>query len=95
MPNIRRIDASEEEEDKRKGHEKILEEIIVESSPKMEKDITTKSKKHRFPNRKNPTQNTPRHLLIKLKRTNTKSKYKNSKGKATNNTQGDPNKDNS
>ena len=38
----------------------------------MEKDITTKSKKHRFSNRKNPRQNTPRHLLIKL----TKNKHK-------------------
>ena len=71
MPNIRMICASEEE-DKRKGHEKILEEIIVEGFPKMEKDITTKSKKHRFSNRKNPRQNTPRHLLIKL----TKNKHK-------------------
>ena len=65
MPNIRMICASEEE-DKRKGHEKILEEIIVEGFPKMEKDITTKSKKHRFSNRKNPRQNTLRHILIKL-----------------------------
>jgi len=29
------------EEDKRKGHEKILEEIIVENFPKMRKEITT------------------------------------------------------
>ena len=34
----------------------------------MGKEITTKSKKHRVPNRKNPRQNTPRYLLIKLKK---------------------------
>ena len=34
-----------EEEDKRKGHEKILEEIIVENIPKMGKEIITQSKK--------------------------------------------------
>ena len=30
-----------EEEDKRKGHEKILEVIIVENLPKMGKEIAT------------------------------------------------------
>ena len=30
-----------EEEDKKKGHKKILEEIIVENFPKMEKEIFT------------------------------------------------------
>ena len=30
-----------EEEDKKKGHEKILEEIIVENFPKMGKEIAT------------------------------------------------------
>ena len=37
-PNIR-ITGVPEEEDKKKGHEKILEEIIVENFPKMEKEI--------------------------------------------------------
>ena len=36
-----------EEEDKKKDHEKILEEIIVEKFPKMGKEIITKSKKPR------------------------------------------------
>ena len=71
MPNILMIGVSKEE-DKRKGHEKIIEEIIAESFPKLGKEITTKSKKHRVPNRKNPRQNTPRHILIKL----TKIKHK-------------------
>ena len=39
-PNIQIIGVPEEE-DKKKGHEKILEEIIVENSPKMEKEIVT------------------------------------------------------
>ena len=36
-----------EEEDKKKGHEKIFEEIIVENFPKMGKGIAPKSKKLR------------------------------------------------
>ena len=44
-PNIRIIRVPEE--DKKKGHEKILDEIIVENFPKMEKEIEPKSKKPR------------------------------------------------
>ena len=36
-----------EEEGKKKDHEKIFEEIIVENFPKMGKEIITKSKKPR------------------------------------------------
>ena len=39
-PNIQIIGVPEEE-DKKKGHEKILEEIIVENFPKMGKEIIT------------------------------------------------------
>ena len=39
-PNIR-ITGVQEEEDKKKGHEKTLEEIIVENFPKMGKEIVT------------------------------------------------------
>ena len=39
-PNIRIIGVPEEK-DKKKGHEKILEEIIVENSPRMGKEIVT------------------------------------------------------
>jgi len=39
-PSIRIIGVPEEE-DKKKGHEKILEEIIVENFPKMRKEIAT------------------------------------------------------
>ena len=71
-PNIRIIGVPEEE-DKKKDHEKILEEIIVENFPKMGKEIITQVQEtQRVPNRINPRQNTPRHILIKL----TKIKHK-------------------
>ena len=61
------------EEDKKKGHEKILEEIIVENFPKMGKEIITQVQEtQRVPNRINPRQSTQRHILIKL----TKIKHK-------------------
>ena len=66
LPNIRIIEVPEEE-DKKKDHEKILEEIIVENFPKMGKEIATQVQEtQRVPNRINPRQNTPRHMLIKL-----------------------------
>ena len=71
-PNIRII-AVPEEEDKNKRHEKIFEEIIVENFPKMGKKTATEVQEtQRVPNRINPRQNTPRHILIKL----TKIKHK-------------------
>ena len=39
-PNIQIIGIPEEE-DRKKGHEKIFEELIVENVPKMEKEIAT------------------------------------------------------
>ena len=42
-------------EDKKKDHEKILEEIIVENFPKMGKEIITQVQEtQRVPNRINP-----------------------------------------
>ena len=53
-PNIRIIGVPEEE-DKKKGHEKILEEIIAENFPKMGKKIATQVQEtQRVPNRINP-----------------------------------------
>ena len=53
-PNIRIIGVPEEE-DKKKDHEKILEEIIVENFPKMGKEIITQVQEtQRVPNRINP-----------------------------------------
>ena len=44
-----------EEEDKKKDHEKILEEIIVENFPKMGKEIITQvQESQRVPDRINP-----------------------------------------
>ena len=60
-------------EDKKKGHEKILEEITVENLPNMGKEIGTQVQEtQKVPNRINPRPNTPRHILIKL----TKIKHK-------------------
>ena len=62
--NIQIIGVSEE--DKKKGHEKTLEEIIVENFPKMGKEIATQVQEtQRVPNKINPRQNTSRHILIK------------------------------
>ena len=71
-PNIRNIGV-QEEEDKKKGHEKLLKKIIVENFPKTGKEIVTQVQEtQRVPNRITPRQNTPRHILIKL----TKIKHK-------------------
>ena len=70
--NIQMIGIPEEEE-KKKGYEKIFEEIIVENFPNMEKEIVNQVQKaQRVPYRINPRGNTPRHILIKL----TKTKHK-------------------
>ena len=71
-PNIRIIGVPEEE-DKKKGHEKILEDIIAENFPKMGNEIATQVQEtQRVPNRIKTKANTPRHILIKL----TKIKHK-------------------
>ena len=62
-----------EEQKKKKGYEKIFEEIILENFPNMEKEIVSQFQEvRRVPYRTNPRRNTPRHILIKL--TNTKHK---------------------
>ena len=61
------------EEEKKKGYEKIFEEIIVENFPNMEKErVNQVQEAQRVPYRINPRRNTPRHILIKL----TKTKHK-------------------
>ena len=55
------------EEEKKKGYEKVFEEIIVENFPSMEKEIVNQVQEaQRVPYRINPRRNTPRHTLIKL-----------------------------
>ena len=70
--NIRIIGVSEEEE-KKKGTEKIFEEIIVENFPNMGKEIVNQVQEaQRVPYRITPRRNMPRHILIKI----SKLKYK-------------------
>ena len=65
--------AEEEEKEKKKGYEKIFEEIIVENYPNMEKEIVNQVQEAwRVPYRINLRRNTPRYILIKL----TKNKHK-------------------
>ena len=53
-PNIRIIGVPKEE-DRKKGHEKVLEEIIAENFPKLGKEIVTQVQEtQRVPNRINP-----------------------------------------
>ena len=68
-----------EEEEKKKGTEKIFEEIIVENFPHMGKEIVNQVQEaQRVPYRINPRRNAARHILIKL----SKIKYKEKKLKA-------------
>ena len=70
--NIRIIGVPEEEE-KKKGTEKLFEEIIVENFPNTGKEIVNQVQEaQRVPYRKNPRRNMPRHILINL----SKIKYK-------------------
>ena len=69
--NIQIIGATEEE--KKKGYEKIFEEIIFENSPNMERKIVNQVQEvQRVPHMINPRRNMPRHILITL----TKTKHK-------------------
>ena len=94
-PNIQIISVPVKE-DKKKGHEKILEKIIMENFYKMGKERATQFQENQtVSSRINPKQNTGIHILIKLIKSNTRVNIKSNKGKATNNTQGDTHKDNS
>ena len=69
--NIRIIGVPEEE--KKKGTEKIFEDIRVENFPNMGKEIVNQIQEaQRVAYRINPRRNTPRHILIKV----SKIKYK-------------------
>ena len=68
-----RIIGVPDEEEKKKGYEKIFEEIIVENFPSMEKEIVNQVQEaQRVPYRINLRRNMLRHTLIKL----TKTKHK-------------------
>ena len=68
---------------KKKGTEKIFEEITVENFPNMGKEIVSQVQEaQRVPYRIDPRRNTPRHILIKLLKINYKEKIlKAAKGK--------------
>ena len=74
------------EEEKKKGTEKIFEEIIVENFPNMGKEIATQVQEaQRVPGRINPRRNTPRHIVVKLRKIKRQRKIiKSNKGKTTN-----------
>ena len=70
--------------EEKKGYEKIFEEIIVENFPNMEKEIANQVQEvQRAPYRISPGRNTPRHILIKLRKTKHKENIKSGKGEAT------------
>ena len=71
------IEVSEGE--RKKGSERIFEEIVAETSLSWERKYPTKSRKCRGPGRINLRKNTLRHIVIKL----TKTKAKNKVSKAT------------
>ena len=94
-PNIRIIGVPEEE-DKKKGHEKILQEIIVENFPKIGKEIATQLQETQSPKQDKPKEKHPKTHIYQINEDQTqRTNIKSSKGKTTNNTQGDSYKDNS
>ena len=73
--NIRIIGVPEEEE-KKKGYEKIFEEVIVENFSTMEEEIVNQVQEaQRVPFWINPMRNMPRHIVIKLTKTKHKERY--------------------
>ena len=89
-PNIWIIGVPEEE-DKKKGHENILEEIIVENFPKMKKEIATQIQETQSPKQGKPKAKHPKTHINQINKDQTqRTNIKSSKGKTTNNTQGIP-----
>ena len=80
------------EEEKKKGYEKIFEEIIVENFPNMEKEIVNQVQEAQAVlYRINPRRSMPRHTLIKPAKTKHKERIlKAAREKATSNIQGKP-----
>ena len=93
-PNIR-ITGIPGEEDKKKHHEKILEEIIVENFPKMRKEIITQVQENQSVlNRDKPKAKHPKTHINQINKDQTqRTNIKSSNGKATNNTQKDSHRD--
>ena len=94
-PNIR-ITGVPEEEDKKKGHEKILEEIIVDNFPKMGKELVTQVQETQSPKQDKSKAKHPKTHINQISKDQTqRTNIKSSKRETTYNTQGDLHKDNS
>ena len=93
--NIRITEVPEEE--KKRGSEKIFEELIDKNFSNMGKKIVAQVQEaQRVPYRMKPRRNMPRHILIKCTKIKDKEKnIKSNKGKTTNNIQGNSHKVNS
>ena len=77
---------SQETKTKKKGHEKIFEEIIVENFPKMGKEIVTQVQETERPQQDKPKAKHPKTHINQINKDQTKRKnIKSSKGKTTNN----------
>ena len=79
-----------EGEEREKGPEKILDEIIVETFSNMGKEIINQVQESwRAPGKINPRRNTPRHIVVKLTTIEDRDKnIKRNQGKMTNSMQG-------
>ena len=88
--NIRIIGVPEEE-DKKKDHEKTLEEIIVENFPKREGNNHPSSRNPESPKQDKPKVKYPKAHINQINKDQTqRTIIKSSKGKTTNNTRGFP-----
>ena len=77
-------------------NEKIFEEIIGKNFPKMGKEIIIQVRETQSPQQDKPKAKHPKtHINQANKDQTQRANIKSSKGKATNNTQGDSHKDNS
>ena len=54
---------------------KIFEDIIAENFSNLERKQTSRSRKHRVPDRINPKKTTPKHIVIKIAKINIKREY--------------------
>ena len=81
---------------RQKGHEKILGEIIVENFPKIGKEILTQVQETQSPKQNIPKVKHPKTHINQINEDQTqRTNIESSKGKTTNNIQGDSHKDNS
>ena len=62
------------EEEKKKGDEKIFEEIIVENFPNMKKEIVNQVQEVQSPIQDKPKEKHTKHILIKLPKTKHKER---------------------